>query len=93
MISIILVLFVLPQILLFGDIIIEKTALTISLSKYNTKEVDGKLVVSGHVRGYIEGEIDAEIKGNFQGKMDASFDTRIPGKQTEITMIEEDEGA
>lgn len=93
LISIILVLFVLPQILLFGDIIIEKTALTISLSKYNTKEVDGKLVVSGHVRGYIEGEIDAEIKGNFQGKMDASFDTRIPGKQTEITMIEEDEGA
>lgn len=91
LISIILVLFVLPQILLLGDIIIEKTALTMNLSKYNTKEVGGKMVVTGHVRGHIEGEIDAEIKGNFQGRMEASLDTRIPGKQTEITIIEEDE--
>jgi len=91
LISIILVLFVLPQILLLGDVIIEKTALTINLSKYNTKEVGGKMVVTDHVRGHIEGEIDAEIKGNFQGKMEASLDTKIPGKQTNITMIEEDE--
>lgn len=91
LISIILVLFVLPQILLLGDYMIEKTALTINLSKYNTKEIGGKMVVSGHVRGHIEGEIDADIKGNFQGMMNASLDTRMPVKQTNVTMIEEDE--
>lgn len=88
LISIILVLFVLPQILLLGDIIIEKTALTINLSRYNTKEIAGKMTVSGHVRGYIQGEIDAEIRGSFTGKMDASLETRLPGRQTELVLEE-----
>ena len=88
MISIILVLFVLPQILLFGDWIIEKTALTINLSRYNTREMGGKMVVNGHVKGYIEGEIDAEIKGNFQGKMEAALETKWPGKQGSIEIEE-----
>ena len=89
LISIILVLFVLPQILLFGDFIIEKTALTINLSKYNTREIGGRMTVNGHVKGFIQGEIDAEIKGSFQGRMNASLETRIPGKQTEIEMLED----
>ncbi len=88
LISIILVLFVLPQILLFGDWIIEKTALTINLSRYNTREMGGKMVVNGHVKGYIEGEIDAEIKGNFQGKMEAALETKWPGKQGSIEIEE-----
>lgn len=91
LISILLVLFVLPQILLLGDIIIEKTALTINLSRYNTKEIAGKMTVSGHVKGYIQGEIDAEIKGSFTGKMDASLETRLPGRQTEL-VLEQKEG-
>lgn len=89
LISIILVLFVLPQILLFGDFIIEKTALTINLSKYNTREIGGRMTVNGHVKGFIQGEIDAEIKGSFQGRMNASLETRLPGKQTEIEMLED----
>ena len=89
LISITLVLFVLPQILLFGDFLIEKTALTINLSKYNTREIGGRMSVNGHVKGFIQGEIDAEIKGSFQGRMNASLETRIPGRQTEIEMLED----
>ncbi len=93
LISIILVLFVLPQILLFGDFIIEKTALTINLSRYNTREIAGKMSVNGHVKGYIQGEIDAEIKGSFTGKMDASLETRLPGRQTELKLEEKEGGS
>ena len=84
LISIILVLFVLPQILLFGDFIIEKTALTINLSRPQ-KDVVGKVRVSGHVRGYVQGEIDADVSGVFQGQMKVSLDSVIPGRQGEIT--------
>jgi predicted RND superfamily exporter protein len=84
LISIILVLFVLPQILLLGDYIIEKTALAINLNR-EQKNINGRVYVSGHIRGYVEGVIDADIKGNFQGKMQVSVDTLLPGRQGEIT--------
>lgn len=83
LISIVLVLMVLPQILLFGDFILEKTALTMNLSRPQ-KEVAGKVRVTGHVRGYVQGEIDADIQGVFQGQMKVSVDSVIPGRQGEI---------
>lgn len=83
LISIVLVLMVLPQILLLGDFIIEKTALTMNLSRPQ-KEVAGKVRVTGHVRGYVQGEIDADIQGVFQGQMKVSVDSVIPGRQGEI---------
>lgn len=83
LISIMLVLLVLPQILLLGDYIIEKTALTMNLSRPQ-KEVVGKVRVTGHVRGYVQGEIDADIQGVFQGQMKVSVDSVIPGRQGEI---------
>ena len=91
LISIILVLFVLPQILLLGDIIIEKTALTISLPQATRRDVSGRMIVNGRVKGYIQGEIDAEIKGSFSGSMQASFESRLPigGKETELVMEQE----
>lgn len=85
LISIFLVLFVLPQILLFGDFILEKTGFTISSSKA-VREMSGRVRISGHVRGYVQGEIDADIQGNFQGKMQVSVDTFLHGKQGQITM-------
>lgn len=85
--SIILVLFVLPQILLLGDIVVEKTALTINISRPQ-REVAGRVRVSGHVRGYVQGEIDADIQGAFQGKMQVSVDSVIPGRQGQITHYE-----
>lgn len=84
--SIILVLFVLPQILLFGDFIIEKTALAIKL-KGNIRESNGRVHVSGHVRGYVQGEIDATVQGVFQGQMQVSVDTVLPGRQGQIEEI------
>ena len=83
LISIILVLFVLPQILLMGDIIIEKTALTMNITRPQ-REVAGRVRVTGHVRGYVQGEIDADIQGTFQGQMKVSVDSVIPGKQGQI---------
>ena len=61
-VSIILVVFVLPQILLLGDTIIEKTALNINIDR-KEKELTGKIAISGHVRGYVQGEIDADMQG------------------------------
>ena len=83
LISIILVLFVLPQILLMGDIIIEKTALTMNITRPQ-REVAGRVRVTGHVRGYVQGEIDADIQGTFQGQMKVSLDSVIPGRQGQI---------
>ena len=87
LISIVLVIFVLPQILLLGDFIIEKTALTINLSR-SQREVAGRVRVNGHVRGYVQGEIDADVQGVFQGRMKVSVDTVIPGRQGQITQID-----
>lgn len=83
LISIILVLFVLPQILLMGDIIIEKTALTMNITRPQ-REVAGRVRVTGHVRGYVQGEVDADIQGTFQGQMKVSVDSVIPGRQGQI---------
>lgn len=88
LISILLVLFVLPQILLFGDKIIEKTALTMNLARPQ-KEVSGKMRVTGHVRGYVQGEIDADVQGVFQGQMKVALDSVIPGRQGKV---EDEEG-
>jgi len=84
LISIILVLFVLPQILLFGDFIIEKTALAMNISRPQ-KEVVGRVRVTGHVKGYVQGEIDADVSGVFQGQMKVSLDSHIPGRHGEVT--------
>lgn len=83
LISIILVLFVLPQILLLGDFIIEKTALTMNLTR-TQKNVAGRVRITGHVRGYIQGEIDADVQGMLKGKMQVSVDSMIPGRQGQI---------
>lgn len=67
-ISIILVLFVLPQLLLISDKLVRKTSFNLFKKKVEeTAEADGKIRVCGHVsgelNGWIEGEIDAVIDG------------------------------
>lgn len=88
--SIALVLFVLPQILLAGDRIIEKTALTMNIAR-SQRDVAGRVRISGHVRGYVQGEIDADIQGAFQGQMKVSVDTVLPGRQGQISQLEEND--
>lgn len=88
LISIILVLFVLPQILLLGDTIIEKTALTINLSR-EQKEASGRIGVEGHVRGYVQGIIDADVNGTFKGEMKVAVESIIPSKKGRLTEIDD----
>jgi len=88
LISIILVLFVLPQILLLGDYIIEKTSISISLQR-ESKEYKGKVAVTGHVRGYVNGVIDADVTGVFSGDMKVAIDSIIPMRQGEVVLMDE----
>lgn len=82
-ISIILVVFVLPQILLLCDTFIEKSALKVNFTR-EQKKLDGKMAVSGHVRGYIKGEIDADIHGVISGDAELSVKSIIPGRDAKI---------
>ncbi len=88
LISILLVLFVLPQILMLGDIILEKTALTINLGG-RQREYKGRALVSGHVYGYVQGMIDADMSGLIQGEMKVSVDTLLPRRQGQITPVDD----
>ena len=69
-ISIILVLLVLPQILLLGDSIIEKTGFTLKKPEMAQNHT-GSLRVNGHVRGYISGVVDADLRGIVRGSINA----------------------
>ena len=88
LISILLVLFVLPQILMLGDIILEKTALAINLTG-RQREYRGRALVSGHVRGYVQGMIDADMSGLIQGEMKINVDTLLPRRQAQITPMDD----
>ena len=73
LISIFLVMFVLPQILLLGDTIIRKTSFSINKGAAVTHKT-GLIRVNGRVRGQLDGLIDAEIHGVFRGTLNAVID-------------------
>ena len=74
-ISIILVLFVLPSILVLGDSIIERTKFKIKTIEPKRREATGTVRVQGHVRGYISGMVDADFDGMLHGKLNATIST------------------
>lgn len=83
-ISIFLVMCVLPQILLLGDIIIRKTSFTINPAIAPVKKT-GLIRVDGRVRGSINGLIDAEIHGLIRGELNALVDIgNITEQQEEL---------
>ena len=71
LLSMFLVMCVLPEILLLGDTIIEKTKFTINKPEIIRKET-GRFLVNGRVRGYINGFVDADIHGIVRGDMSAN---------------------
>lgn len=73
LLSMFLVMGVLPQILLLGDTIVEKTSFTIG-HHVQRQNLSGAMRVNGHVRGYINGYVDAEIRGLVNGTVSASID-------------------
>ena len=74
-ISIFLVLFVLPSILVLGDSIINRTSFKLKGIEPKTKTATGTVRVQGHVRGYISGIVDADIDGIIHGQLNASLST------------------
>ena len=72
-ISIFLVMGILPQILLLGDIIIDKTAVTLK-SRLPVQSHTGNLFVNGHVRGYVSGMVDGRFSGVIHGTINAAVE-------------------
>ena len=86
-ISIVLVLGVLPQILLLGDTLMERTSFEMKTLKLPTRTASGTMRVDGHVRGYISGVVDADFSGVLHGQMNAAIST---GTTVESTQANED---
>ncbi len=74
LISIFLVMGILPQILLLGDIIIEKTAITLKRHLL-PQERNGKVAVDGRIHGYVEGILDGTFSGVINGVVNAQVET------------------
>lgn len=76
-ISMILVMGVLPEILLLGDAIVERTAFNIKYPALTqTSSASGKVYLDGRVRGTISGRIDAEVHGVLEGDVTAVVNVR-----------------
>lgn len=73
--SIVLVMGVLPQILLLGDAIIEKTSFTIK-KRERTQVSSGKIAVTGMIHGYVNGRVDAIVNGIIIGDVDAKIESK-----------------
>ncbi len=70
-ISIFAVLFVLPQLLLVGDKIIDKTSFAVSLPvDLSSRQLSGYTMVDGVVSGYINGYFTGSLKGMIRGDAD-----------------------
>ena len=76
-ISMILVMGVLPEILLLGDTIVEKTAFNIKYPAL-TQTASGKVYLDGRVKGTISGRIDAEVHGVLEGDVTAVVSVNKP---------------
>ena len=82
-ISILLVLFVLPSILVLGDSIIERTKFQLKGLEPKTKTATGTVRIQGHIRGYISGMVDAEVDGVLHGQLNAMLSTATTATEEE----------
>ena len=80
---------VLPQILLLGDTIIEKTAFALKVPLPPRTERQGSMVVRGRVRGYVNGMVDAEMNGVIHGTLSAVVDVGALQENTEEVVPDE----
>ena len=72
--SIFLVMTVLPQLLLLGDAIIQRTAITLNRDRAQRFN-KGTMRLDGHVRGHVSGFVDGEFKGVIHGSVDALIES------------------
>ena len=73
--SIILVMTVLPQLLMLGDALIERTAITLNLDR-KQRFNQGTMRLDGHIRGHVSGFVDGEFKGVLHGSVDALIESK-----------------
>ena len=71
-ISMVLVLFVLPSVLVLGDSIINRTSFKIKVPEPTVRKAEGEIHVRGHIRGYVCGTVNASMDGVLRGRMEAS---------------------
>ena len=87
-ISIFIVMFILPQILLLGEKIIEKTSFTVSMPVM-TQKASGLVSVNGKIRGQINGIVIGEIHGIVRGEVNAIMEVgdMIPLGEVDETLL------
>lgn len=88
--SMFLVMCVLPEILLLGDQIIERTSFNLRKGDLVTSD-RGIFLLKGRVRGYINGFIDAEIQGVLRGEIKAQISMDNIEKQVEKGDVDDEE--
>ena len=87
--SIALVMTVLPQLLMLGDALIERTAITLNRDRAQRFN-EGTMRLDGHIRGHVSGFVDGEFKGVLHGSVDALIESKyqerkLPGEQEDDT--------
>ena len=87
-ISIFITMFVLPQILIVGDTIIEKTAFVMNMP-VKPKSATGLMRVEGIVRGNIEGVFTGYMRGIVRGNLNAFVENGELSELNEESLIEE----
>lgn len=78
--SIFLVMTVLPQLLILGDTLIERTAITLNIDR-KQRFSGGIMHVDGHIRGHVSGFVDGEIRGLIRGDINAMVESKKPIKR------------
>ncbi|MBM7686241.1 efflux RND transporter permease subunit [Defluviitalea raffinosedens] len=89
-ISLILVMFVLPQILLLGDKVIEKTSFSIN-TPVRAQNARGVVYVNGRINGKVSGTITGIVRGIIRGDVSAlveSGEMKLVGEESEEQEVE-----
>ena len=68
-VSMVLVLFVLPSLLVLGDSIIERTHFNIQPVQPQSQQAEGRMYVRGRVRGEASGRLDGYFEGYITGRV------------------------
>lgn len=84
-ISIIVTMFVLPQILLVGDKVIELTAFVMNMP-LSTKQLSGVMRIDGVVRGKIDGTVNGVVHAVVRGKVSAYIEN------ADVKVLKDEEG-
>lgn len=89
LLSMFLVMFILPQLLLLGDGIVERTRFNLKFPEHQRlARTSGAIYVSGRVRGHVSGTIDAAVHGVIHGELNALVETGETSKEEHHETLE-----